>query len=162
MFNNAINVGMADLKVARSPDRLATLGLGSCVAICLFEPKLKIGGLAHIMLPDSSIVKENVNPAKFADTAIPRLIKELEQRGAVRQRLTAKIFGGAHMFAFKAGDDFLDIGARNIETVEAVLKWEGLAIAARNVGGDCGRSILLDLNTGLVYLKIFNHGITQL
>jgi len=89
-----IKVGMADLNIAKAPDGLTTLGLGSCVGICLWDTSSGFGGLAHIMLPDSTKIKNNSNICKFADTAIDELIRRLVSRGAVRARLKAKIAGG--------------------------------------------------------------------
>ena len=105
-----IKVGMADIKVCKAPDALTTLGLGSCVGICLWDSSLKIGGLAHIMLPDSRKLKNNSNIYKFADTGIDELIRLLSLQGAVRSRLRAKIVGGAQMFAFQSQSEAMRIG----------------------------------------------------
>ena len=100
-MGNVIKVGMADLNVCVSPDSITTLGLGSCVGIALRDPVTKIGGLAHVMLPDSTIIRNNTNIPKFADTGIEELVKQVVARGANRSRLVAKIAGGAQMFAFQ-------------------------------------------------------------
>ena len=120
-----IKVGMADLKVCVSPDAVTTLGLGSCVGIAIRDPVTKIGGLAHIMLPDSSQVRQNSNKAKFADTGIDELIKVMTAAGASRGRLTAKIAGGAQMFAFSGNSDMLRVGERNVEAVKRKLNAVG-------------------------------------
>ena len=112
-----IKVGMADVKVCKAPDALTTLGLGSCVGICLWDSSLKIGGLAHIMLPDSRKLKNNSNIYKFADTGIDELIRLLSLQGAVRSRLRAKIVGGAQMFAFQSQSEAMRIGKNNVEAV---------------------------------------------
>ena len=80
-----IRVGMADLKAARNPCMITTLGLGSCIGIALYDPITKISGLAHIMLPESSLIKNNLNLAKFADTAIDKLIEDMQILGAQRK-----------------------------------------------------------------------------
>ena len=77
-----IKVGMADLKVCVSPDAVTTLGLGSCVGIAIRDPVTKIGGLAHIMLPDSTQIRNNSNIPKFADTGIAELVRQMVARGA--------------------------------------------------------------------------------
>ena len=89
-----IKVGMADLSTAKEPDILTTLGLGSCVGIALYDPSTKVGGLAHIMLPDSKQIKNNENKAKFADTAIEVLVQAMIKKGARKNRIVAKIAGG--------------------------------------------------------------------
>ena len=90
-----IKVGMADLNICIAPDALTTLGLGSCVGVALYDAQMRIAGLVHIMLPDSSKVRQNENKAKFADTGIELLIERMKERGAAVNRLTAKIAGGA-------------------------------------------------------------------
>ena len=97
MQRGMIVVGMADLNVTRAPGTLTTLGLGSCVGIALYDPATKIAGLAHIMLPDSKAIHNNSNVAKFADTAIVKMIADMERLGARRANITAKIAGGAHL-----------------------------------------------------------------
>ena len=88
-MENVIKVGMADLKVCKLPDSLITLGLGSCVGICLYDSITKVSGMAHIMLPDSKQMTRDKNPAKYADTGIDLLIHDMIQLGADRKRLKA-------------------------------------------------------------------------
>ena len=106
-----ILVGMADLNICCSPDSITTVALGSCVGIVLYDPLLKVAGLAHIMLPDSTQITRNQNKAKFADTAIDTLIKLMEVEYSIRKsRLVSKIAGGAQMFNFKTQNDTLRVG----------------------------------------------------
>ena len=86
-----IKVGMADLNTACCPGVLTTLGLGSCVGICLYDPSTKISGLAHIMLPDSKQIKNNSNLAKFADTGVKVLLEEMIKIGTKRSKIMSKI-----------------------------------------------------------------------
>ena len=117
-----IKVGMADLKVAKPPDGLTTLGLGSCVAVALRDPVTKVGGMIHVMLPDSTNMRgANANPAKFADTGIAELIRKMEEAGARKTRLTAKIAGGATMFAVSTKCEWGMVGERNVEACKKVL-----------------------------------------
>ncbi len=109
-----IKVGMADLNVCVSPDRITTLGLGSCVGIALRDPVTKIGGLAHIMLPDSTTIRNNSNIPKFADTGIEELVKQVTRKGANRSRLVAKIAGGAQMFGFNSNSEMVRVGERDV------------------------------------------------
>ena len=107
-MSEIIKVGMADLKTCISPNGITTLGLGSCVGIAIRDPQTKIGGLAHIMLPDSTAIKNSQqNIAKFADTGIEELVRQMERLGAMRSRMVAKIAGGATMFNFQ-GSGTLD------------------------------------------------------
>ena len=97
-MGNSIKVGMADLKVAKAPDSLITLGLGSCIGLTLYDPVTKVGGMVHYMLPDSTQLKNNANIAKFGDTGIKELYRLMVANGASPKRRVAKIAGGAKMF----------------------------------------------------------------
>lgn len=156
-MENMIKVGMADLAVCKYPDALTTLGLGSCVGIALYDPVTKVSGLAHIMLPDSTKIKNNQNIAKFADTGIEELIKQMIKIGASKTRLVAKIAGGAQMFAFKTStsqaNDMMKVGARNVEAVKAVLKKEGIRLLAEDTGLNYGRTIEFYSENGQLLIK---------
>ena len=121
-MSQIIKVGMADLNICVSPDGITTLGLGSCVGIAVRDPVTKIGGLAHIMLPDSTEIKNNSNIPKFADTGIEELIKRIVAKGAARSRLVAKIAGGAQMFAFQSNNQTMRVGDRNVQATLKKLK----------------------------------------
>ena len=108
-----IKVGMADLKTGKAPDILTTLGLGSCIGIALWDPTTKIGGLAHVMLPDSTKIRNNTNIAKFADTGIAELVRQMEALGVSKRRLVAKIAGGARMFEVSGSTSVGNIGEKN-------------------------------------------------
>lgn len=152
-MSEMIKVGMADLKICKYPDKLTTLGLGSCVGIALYDSATKISGLAHIMLPDSTQIRNNSNIAKFADTGIVELIRQMTAAGASKSRLTAKIAGGAQMFAMKDNSDFMRVGDRNVEAVKAVLAKEGIRIVAQDTGLNYGRTVELDSATGEYLIK---------
>ena len=98
---NIVKVGMADLNVCKSSDGVTTLGLGSCVGVCIPYPIAKVGGLVHAMLPDSTQIENNTNRFKFADTGIEDLVKKLVAMGGNKSRFEAKLAGGAKMFAFQ-------------------------------------------------------------
>jgi chemotaxis protein CheD len=153
-----IKVGMADLNVAASPHLIRTTGLGSCVGVVLYDSVNKIGGMAHIMLPDSSLGKGTINEAKYADTAIPRLIKELEKAGAERGFLTAKLAGGAQMFAFNTVNETMKVGLRNVEACKRILNQERIPLIAEDTGGNWGRTIELDIKTGQLSIRTVNQG----
>lgn len=154
-----IAVGIADVKAARNPGKLVTVGLGSCVGVVLHDPAAKVGALAHIMLPNSenSLVK---NKAKFADTAVPLAVEKMEKLGAQKSRIVAKIAGGARMFSFASGQTF--IGDRNVAAVEETLKKNGVPILACDVGGSIGRTLEFDVSSGKVLVKTVARGVTEL
>ena len=157
-----IKVGMADLSTAKDPDILTTLGLGSCVGIALYDATAKIGGLAHIMLPDSTQIKNNSNIAKFADTGIEALIKEMLKMGAKQNRLVAKVAGGAHMFEFKNMDDMMRIGTRNVAAVTQILEQVHIPIISQDTGSNYGRTVELHTSTGVFVVKTIGHGIKEI
>ncbi|NLZ81050.1 MAG: chemotaxis protein CheD [Clostridiales bacterium] len=151
---NSIKVGMADLKTCTVPDSLTTLGLGSCVGIALYDRTKKISGLAHIMLPDSTQITRDKNPAKFADTGIDLLIEKMVALGAERKRIQAKIAGGAQMFSFQSStNDLMRIGDRNVEAVKKKLKELGIPILAEDTGANYGRTIVFFSETGELLVK---------
>ncbi len=143
-----IKVGMADLKVCVSPDSITTLGLGSCVGIALRDPVTKIGGLAHIMLPDSTSIRNNSNIPKFADTGIEELVKQVTKKGANRNRLVAKIAGGAQMFAFGSNSEAVRVGERNVQAVKKKLGEMKIPILAEDTGKNFGRTVIFYPETG--------------
>lgn len=157
-----IKVGMADYKIGNNPASIISYGLGSCVGIALFDPVTKVGGLAHIMLPDSTQARSTENPAKFADTAIPKMLDDMIRAGAVRTRVTAKIAGGAQMFKFANATDIMRVGERNAESVKIVLKKLGLQLLAEDTGGNYGRTVELKLESGLYRVKTIDKGEKEL
>ncbi len=142
-------VGLGEWTV--SDDRNATLvclGLGSCVALCAYDPVARVGGMAHFVLPRSADGRNTGPGAKFVDTGIPLLLLEMERRGAVRSRLVLKIVGGARMITTPGLNAALNIGDRNVESARETLKALGLRIAAEDTGGAHGRTVRLDVRTG--------------
>lgn len=153
-----IQVGMADLKVARAPDKLITVGLGSCIGICLLDRSTKIGSLTHIMLPSSQNAKNAQNKAKFADTALTMVIEEMKKCGANTSGLIAKIAGGAQMFKFSGGSNLMKIGERNAAAVKANLQIYRIRLIASDTGGNYGRTITFDPATGDLLIRTIGHG----
>jgi chemotaxis protein CheD len=141
-MSQIIKVGMADLNICVSPDGITTLGLGSCVGIAVRDPVTKIGGLAHIMLPDSKEIKSNSNIPKFADTGIEELVKRVVAKGANRSRLVAKIAGGAQMFAFQSSNSTMRVGDRNVEASLKKLKELNIPVLAQDTGANYGRTVI--------------------
>ena len=152
-MSEVIKVGMADLNLCRDPDIITTLGLGSCIGIALYDPSTKIGGLAHIMLPDSTKMRNNSNIAKFADTGIEELLHRMIKAGAVKSRLVAKIAGGAKMFEVSGLSDIGNVGQRNAEASRAKLKQLGIRLIAEDTGLNYGRTVELHCDNGDYYIK---------
>lgn len=161
-MSEVIKVGMADLNIVDSPNSLTTLGLGSCIGICLYDKTKKIAGMAHIMLPSSKAVKNNTNIAKFADTAIDELIKKMERKGASKSRFECKIAGGAQMFSFSTKSDTMQVGKRNAQAVRDKMKEHGIKIKVDETGGTFGRTIVLSAETGALQIKTIGHGTKEL
>lgn len=153
-----IKVGMADYKATKAPGVLITFGLGSCVGIALYDKSTKVSGLAHVMLPSSKEIKNNSNKAKFADTGIDALIDEMVKLGARRSSIVAKIAGGAQMFSFSSQNDMLRIGERNAIASKEKLKEHRIRILAEDTGGNFGRTIELNTETGELQIKTIGHG----
>ncbi len=144
-------IGIADCKVARSPDTLTTLGLGSCVGLVLFDAVVKIGGMVHIMLP---IAKEDVtNRAKYADTGLELLLREVLALGASRRRIGAKLAGGANMFGTSTQNDMLRVGERNVSICHQLLRAYNIPIHAEETGGNTGRTIEFSCHTGELKIR---------
>lgn len=157
-FLGMVIVGMADLKTVRNPGVLTTLGLGSCVGIALYDQSTKIGGLAHVMLPDSTQIKNNNNIAKFADTAIVKLVDDMVLMGARKFSLKAKIAGGAQMFAFDSTNESMRIGDRNVDATVKTLGRLGIPIIAKDTGSNYGRTVELYTDDGRLVIKTIGHG----
>lgn len=138
---NTVTIGIAESRIAHSPDKIATLGLGSCIGLVLYDPVAKIGGMIHIMLPSAPKDAVVMNKFKFADTGITELISMLIAAGAVKSRLVAKAAGGAHMFNTAYNNDIMNIGQRNIDMYQKVLKENSIKVSGEDVGGASGRSI---------------------
>ncbi len=160
-MSKMIKVGMADLNVAKDGDSLTTLGLGSCVGVCLFDKTKKIAGMAHVMLPSSEAVKNNSNRAKFADTAIDDLIKDMQKLGARVSNMECKIAGGAQMFKFSTASDTLQVGQRNIIAVKEKISSLNIRIKADDTGGNFGRTIELYSESGKLVVKTIGHGMKE-
>lgn len=156
---NMILVGMADLNVTKAPGALTTLGLGSCVGIALYDSRVKVAGLAHIMLPDSRSIQNNSNIAKFADTALVKLVSDMVKMGAKREFLKAKIAGGAQMFAFNSTNESMRIGDRNVEASIRLLKQAQIPLVAQETGANFGRTVELYAEDGRFLIKTIGHGV---
>lgn len=148
-----IKVGMADLKAVKAPDNLTTIGLGSCIGIALWDPTTKITGLAHIMLPDSTQIRNNANIAKFADTGIQKLYDDMLKMGANKMRIVAKIAGGARMFNIAGNESTINVGERNAEASRKKLKELGIRLISEDCGANYGRTVEIYSENGDYLIK---------
>lgn len=152
-MSEVIKVGMADLKTCCKPDAVTTLGLGSCVGIAIRDPATGIGGLAHVMLPDSTEIRNNSNRPKFADTGIEDLVAEIVRIGGNRSRLVAKIAGGAQMFAFGSKSDMIRVGERNVLASKKKLAEMKIPLLAEDTGATYGRTVVFYPESGDFYIR---------
>ena len=144
-----IEVEIAHSKIARDPDNLIARGLGSCVVVMLYDPRLKIGALSHAVLPYHEKQKDN-NPARFVDTSIDDMLHKMIALGCTRKNIEAKIIGGANMFPGIESS----IGKDNVRSAKEKLRNEGIKIAGEVTGGTIGRSIEFSAKNGLVTVKM--------
>lgn len=147
-MSEIIKVGMADLAVCCGDDAVTTLGLGSCIGIAIRDTASGIGGLVHIMLPDSKEIRNNENRLKFADTGIEVLVEEIVKKGGSRGRLVAKIAGGAQMFAFGGKSDLIRVGERNAIASKQKLSELKIPLIAEDTGATYGRTVVFYPKTG--------------
>jgi chemotaxis protein CheD len=153
-------VGVGESACAKEPKVLITRALGSCVGATLWDPRLRIGGMAHVMLPASPAGGFSGRPHRFADIAIPELVEQLVSLGAVRRRLVAKIAGGSAMFKGDSGID--SIGGRNVAAVLEQLAGCGLRVSAADTGGSHARTIELHLDTGVLLVRSYVYGMREI
>lgn len=159
-----IRVGISDYKTAKAPDKLITVGLGSCIGTIIYDENSKVGGLSHIMLPDSQFFagRQEIKVAKFADLAIPEMVEKIKKQTNGRPNLKAKIVGGASMFDFGNKQPGQGIGERNIEAVEKVLNDLSIEIVAKHVGGNNGRTMLVDLTDFSTMVRTVNKDVVYI
>lgn len=141
------------MKTCKAPDSVTTLGLGSCVGVAVWDPLTKIGGLAHVMLPESSKIKNNTNIYKFADTCIEALVNELVSKGASRLRLQAKMAGGAQMFEFQNKSNMINVGQQNVEASKTTLSKLGVKLIASDTGLNYGRTVIFYPENGRFVIR---------
>ncbi|MGL4761213.1 MAG: chemotaxis protein CheD [Sarcina sp.] len=156
-----IVVGIAAFDTVSAPTNITTIGLGSCVGISLYDRGKNIVGLIHIMLPNSKCFSNNSNPYKYADTAVPLALEEMVKNGAMKFRIRAKIAGGAQMFKSQDYKFSNNIGGRNIEAVEKILDECGIIIEGKDIGGNKGRTMTVDSQTGVVTIKTLGKNVLE-
>ncbi len=149
-----IHIGISEYQLAEPPAVLVTYGLGSCLAIALYDPARRLGTMAHTLLPTIRVVAASTRPAKYVDAAIDLMLGELTARGSDRRRLVAKIFGGANMFEpLLGGGSENSVGTRNIRSAREALATVGIPLVAEDVGGNFGRTVEFDLTSGTILVR---------
>lgn len=146
-------VGVADMKVSNQPaESIITYSLGSCIGLVIYDPAVKVGGILHYMLPESSIDKEKAaaRPYMFADSGIPRLFKSAYQLGAVKQRMKIYVAGGAEILDQKG---FFNIGKRNYMALKKMFFKNNVMINKQDVGGNVNRTVRIEIGTGDIFVK---------
>ena len=149
-------VGIADMKMTATGEKLITYALGSCIGICFYEPRAKVAALLHIMLP-LNMETGRKNPFKYADTGIRQTLREMELRGANRAVITAKIAGGARMFELSGSGGIGNIGQRNGESVHQILRMEHVRLTWEDVGGTIARTMEFDGATGTGLIRSYGY-----
>lgn len=151
-----ITVGVGDLKLSKSPDdRIITYALGSCLGITVYDPVAKVGGFLHAMLPLSTIdpSKAEQNPYMFVDSGVPRLFLDAYKLGARKERLVVAAAGGSSPIG-RGGQDYFQIGSRNIVVLRKLLWKNGVVLAANEFGGSEARTMWIDMASGEVTLRV--------
>ena len=144
---------MGQLEVSNGNETVLETFVGSCVALCLYDPYSRIGGMAHIMLPqgdNSKKLSDHPNSAKYADQAVKNLLRMVMTKGAKMVRVRAKMAGGANMFSHEQGASLFDIGERNVLTVKSLLKERGIPLLSEDTGMNYGRNVRLEIKSGNV------------
>ncbi len=150
-------VKVADFAVGKGEGVISTIGLGSCVAIAIYDKQTRVGGMAHVLLPSEGMSRDTDNRAKFTGSAVPLLLEEMKKLGA-RGPYTAKIAGGSSMFGALLPSGGINMGERNILSSRQALSEAGIPLAAQDVGGDYGRSVYFHLDDGRMLVRSLKSG----
>ena len=152
-----LRVRVADYAVGKGPIVISTIGLGSCVAIAIYDKQTRIGGMAHVLLPSEGLSRDKENRAKFPGTAVPLLLEEMKKLGS-RGPYTAKIAGGSSMFGALIPAGGINMGERNVAASRQALADAGISLSGQDVGGDYGRSVYFHLEDGRVLIRSLKSG----
>jgi chemotaxis protein CheD len=153
LFAQRVIIGVGDMAVSNNPQvTLSTYALGSCVGVVAYDPLTRVGGILHLMLPDSTISPEKAvaQPAMFADTGFPMLMRALAGLKGEASRLRLYVAGGANVLS---GADAFKIGDRNLVVVKKFIQANGLKVSGHDVAGTVNRTVHLEVGTGLMSLK---------
>jgi chemotaxis protein CheD len=162
MAAEEILVRVADFRAAQGDAVLVTLGLGSCIAIVLYDAAHRVGGLAHILLPSRSVSRAEENPGRFPQTAVPALVAQMTALGADPRRLVARLAGGASMFANLVPAGSMQMGDRNVISSRETLHQLAIPVVGESVGGQQGRSVWLHVADGRLLVRSVGQGVETL
>lgn len=157
---NHVIVGVGESAVGTPPSVLVTQALGSCVGVCLWDARSRVGGMAHVMLPAAPAAGFSGRPHRFATIAVPEMVASMVAAGANRRGLVAKIAGGAAMFKGDSGID--SIGGRNVAAVRSELEAQGIRVIAADTGGSHARTIELHLDDGTLVVRSYTFGMKEI
>lgn len=155
-------VGVADMAISNKPEEiLITYSLGSCIAVVIYDPHVKTGGMLHYMLPESSMDAEKArkNPSMFADSGISMLFRQSYQLGTKKENLIVKAVGGAQILD---ENGVFNIGKRNYLAMRKIFWRNNVMVAAEHVGGSVNRTVRLEMSTGRVFVKVSGLGEIEL
>ena len=156
-----IVVSLGEVAASVAPAEFAALGLGSCVAVTLWDPRARVGGMAHVLLPSGPPGHVGA-PARYASTAVPLLAARVVALGAEPSRLEATLAGGGAMFAALKPPGAVQTGERNVLAAHEALRLAGISLRGEWVGGEFGRSVHFDVATGVVTVSSVRHGTRRL
>ncbi len=165
MSENVRSVSIGEIVTSDQPNEvLVAYGLGSCVAVCLYDPVARVGGMAHALLPEtpSGGQKAGPGPAKFVDTGVPALVASVLKLGASRTRLKIGLCGGGQVLTIPGANTQFPIGQRNVEAAEKALRQQRMAVHLQDTGGGTGRTVRLQISDGQVTVKTFGKGVQVL
>jgi len=148
-------VGISDMKLSKAPGMIVTYALGSCIGVAFYDPSAKLGALLHIMLPDAPAQIDNV--FKYADSGIVETLRKMESMGGNRNRITAKIAGGAQMFQVPGDSSLGNIGKRNGDSVKMTLLRQRIRVVGSDIGGTFARTVEFNTSTGIAKIRTYGH-----
>lgn len=157
-WSNFVTVRLGEFAVAKHEGRLAALGLGSCVAVILYDSSNRVGALAHVVLPQQHTGFQKAGSAKYADLAIPLLVAEMRRAGASVGSITARLVGGATMFASLMQPGAVHLGQRNVASCRRALAGAGVRTVGEEIGAEHGRSVIMDVSDGAVMVRSVGRG----
>lgn len=156
-----IKVEIGNFKIGTN-SLLIAFGLGSCIGVFLYDPIKKTGALGHVLLPGISEDDSMIKQRKYCFNLIEIMLEDLLHEGSQKESLIAKIAGGAHMFQFFSTSERRPIGSKNVQSAKLKLQEEKIPLIGEDVGGDYGRTLVANTNTGIVIVKTVLHGIKEI
>ncbi len=151
-------VKVSELIVTEAPATLVAVALGSCVAVILHDPLSRVGGMAHVLMPNQSMGRLSGEPGRYAPTAVAAMVERMIARGARAPSMVARLVGGASMFISLTPPGTIQMGDRNVVAAREALHRHGIRLIGEAVGGDFGRTAEFDLDTGRIVVTSYQRG----